>query len=96
MSATEKPAHSLPDDVRFLLGEMSAVIRALPSRMDRFEATTDARLQSIEGKIDSNVKPIEARVGKLEQAAASHKTILMAASGLIAAGVSGFITKFFH
>ncbi len=69
----------LTEDVRFLLGEISSVVKTLPARMDRFEAQVQADFQGL-----------HMRLLALEQANAKRSGAFSAAFYAVAV-VSGFV-----
>ena len=88
-------ASQLHDNDRFVLGEINAVVRSLPARMDRFEAATSAGLADIRREFSQNVNGINNRVMILEQSAARHSGVsasLMTVVTIVATFVSSVIS----
>ena len=85
----------LHDNDRFVLGEINAVVKSLPARMDRFEAATSSGLADIRREFSQNVNGINNRVMILEQGAARHSgisTSLMTFVTIVATLVSSLIS----
>ena len=99
---------SIPDAVpsvletdRFILGEINAVVKSLPSRMDRFETTTTSALADIRREFSQNMGGLNNRVMLLEQNMARHSgvtgavmTVVTIVATFIASMISGLIAFF--
>jgi hypothetical protein len=80
----------LSDDAKFMLGEISAIVKTLPSRMDKFEQ-----------KMDNAVISLDNRVAHLEELNANRSGSVNTVQRIgtyvwafISATVSGFLVWF--
>ena len=87
----------------FMLGKIMAILETQPGRMDRFEATTTQQLLDLRTQIATAVQPISTRLERVEEKQAAMKAsqakqagIIGTVGAVIGAGLSGFITKFWH
>jgi hypothetical protein len=95
---SDKDPTALADNDRFVLGEINAVVKSLPSRMDRFETQTSGALSEIRAEFRSNMQGLQSRVATLEQGAARHSGVsaavftgITAIAAFIATLFSGFL-----
>ena len=87
--------NQVTEDLRFVLGEISATVRAMPPRMDRFESDTQRRFTELSTKLDGAMKALEVRVLAVERAQEHAKGVrgaLTSVSALIVAFVSSSIS----
>ena len=102
------PSEREPDAIHtqsldFMLGKIMAILETQPARMDRFETTTTQQLLDLRTQISTAVLPLSARIDKVEASQATMRAsqakqagIIGTVGALIGAGLSGFITKFWH
>jgi len=69
----------LTDDTKFILGEIYGVVKAMPSRMDRFET-----------QVTSSLAALNSRVSDLEQSQA-HTSGVKGTLAWFAGGVGGIV-----
>lgn len=84
----------LADNDRFVLGEINAVVKSLPSRMDRFETQTSGALSEIRAEFRQNMSGVHQRILALEQNSA-HKSGATSATFTIVTVVASFIASLF-
>ena len=102
------PTEREPDAIHtqsldFMLGKIMAILETQPARMDRFETTTTQQLLDLRTQISTAVLPLAQRLTDVEKAQAAMKAsqakqagIIGTVGAIIGAGLSGFITKFWH
>jgi len=102
------PADREPDAIHtqsldFMLGKIMAILETQPARMDRFETTTTQQLLDLRTQISTAVLPLAQRLTDVEKTQAAMKAsqakqagIIGTVGAIIGAGLSGFITKFWH
>ena len=100
MSGEREPT-TLADNDRFVLGEINAVVKSLPSRMDRFETQTSSQLTDIRREFSQNVAGLNSRVQMLEQNSAHRSGVtgtltmgITLAAAFIASLLSGLFPYF--
>lgn len=95
--------HDTPDthgiaNQNFVLGEINAVVKSLPSRMDKFEAQTTAAFADLRRDFQANMTGLNSRLTEVEKQQAQDRGVratFLWLVGLFATGCSGLIGYLF-
>jgi|HubBroStandDraft_4_1064222.scaffolds.fasta_scaffold1064785_1 hypothetical protein len=92
---------ALGRDATFMLGEINATVRTLPSRMDRFESQTSTAIADMRRDMQVTMGGFNSRIAALEQDRARHSgvtgtllTVITIAAAAIGSVFSGLVTAF--
>lgn len=80
----------LTDDAKFILGEIYGVVKAMPSRMDRFEAQVTSSLTVLNNRLAA-VETVQAHQTGIKQ---TLVWFIGGVSGVIGSMLSGLLTYF--